>query len=197
LNGGYSEIDRELFEELALPHLDDIFRFALSLSRNRAEAEDLSQDTFLLAFRAFGRLRPESNVKAWLFRICKNRFIDRFRQKRRRPCHGSAVENLASFPPERETAVFEQNGIENERTFLDLFGDEVNRYLGELPEEYRSALLLCDLEGFRYDEIAEILDVPAGTVRSRISRGRAILREKLEEYARDLGYGSESRERGR
>lgn len=189
-------IDRDLFEEVALPYLDEVFRFALSLARNRAQAEDLAQDTYLLAFRSFSRLRPESNIKAWLFRICKNRFIDGFRRRKRRPHHDRTVEQLAATTSDRETEIFERNGIENERTFLDLFGDEVNRYISELPEEYRSALLLCDLDEFRYEEISEILGVPTGTVRSRISRGRAILRGKLEEYARDLGYGNESRERG-
>lgn len=196
MTSNYPGFDRDLFEEVALPYLDDVFRFALSLARNRARAEDLAQDTYLLAFRAFGRLRPGSNIKAWLFRICKNRFIDGFRRHKRRPQHDHTVEQVAAKTPNPETEIFERNGIENENTFLDLFGDEVNRYISELPEEYRSAVLLCDLEELRYDEISEILGVPTGTIRSRISRGRAILREKLEEYARDLGYGSESRERG-
>ena len=85
--------------------------------------------------------------------------------------------------------MFEREGIENEDTFLDLFGDEVNRFLRELPEDFRKALLLCDLDGLRYDEIADVLDVPVGTVRSRISRARAFLRERLESYATELGYG--------
>ena len=181
--------ERDLFEEITLPLVDDVFRFALGLTRNRAQAEDLVQDTYLKAFKAFERFRAGSNAKSWLFRICKNHFIDRYREKARRPHHGGAVEELAVDSPRRSIEVFEREGIENEEIFLDLFGDEVNRYLRELPEPFRKALLLCDLEGLSYDEIAEVLEVPIGTVRSRISRGRAFLKERLVTYAQELGYG--------
>ncbi|MGE4602843.1 MAG: sigma-70 family RNA polymerase sigma factor [Planctomycetota bacterium] len=183
--------ERNLFEEITLPHVDDVFRFALGLTRNRAQAEDLVQDTFLKAFKAFDRFRAGSNAKSWLFRICKNHFIDLYREKARRPHHSSAVEELAVDSPRRSIEVFERDGIENEETFLDLFGDEVNRYLLELPEPFRRAVLLCDLEGLSYEEISEVLDVPIGTVRSRISRGRAFLKERLVNYAHELGYGRE------
>ncbi|MEC9476116.1 MAG: sigma-70 family RNA polymerase sigma factor [Planctomycetota bacterium] len=181
--------ERGLFEEITLPLVDDVFRFALGLTRNRAQAEDLVQDTYLKAFKAFDRFRAGSNAKSWLFRICKNHFIDRYREKARRPHHGGAVEELAVDSPRRSIEVFEREGIENEEIFLDLFGDEVNRYLRELPEPFRKALLLCDLEGLSYEEIAEVLDVPIGTVRSRISRGRAFLKERLVTYAQEMGYG--------
>jgi len=183
--------ERGLFEEITLPLVDDVFRFALGLTRNRAQAEDLVQDTYLKAFKAFDRFRAGSNAKSWLFRICKNHFIDRYREKARRPHHGGAVEELAVDSPRRSIEVFEREGIENEEIFLDLFGDEVNRYLRELPEPFRKALLLCDLEGLSYEEIAEVLDVPIGTVRSRISRGRAFLKERLVTYAQEMGYGRE------
>ncbi len=181
--------DRELFEELTLPHMDDVFRFAMGLTRNRAQAEDLVQDTFIKAFKAFAGFRVNSNVKAWLFRICKNHFIDRYRQKARRPRHSGDVETVAVDPVRHSIDVFEREGIDNPETFLDLFGDEVNRYLRELPEVYRKALLLCDVDGLSYEEISDVLDVPIGTIRSRISRGRAFLKERLEEYAEELGYG--------
>ena len=99
---------------------------------------------------------------------------------------------MAELPSEdrnRSVRAFEEHGIDNDEIFLDLFGDEVTEHLRELPEEFRQAVMLCDVEGLRYDEIAEILEVPIGTVRSRISRGRAFLRDRLSEYARDLGYG--------
>lgn len=183
--------ERGLFEEITLPLVDDVYRFALGLTRNRAQAEDLVQDTYLKAFKAFDRFRAGSNAKSWLFRICKNHFIDRYREKARRPHHGGAVEELAVDSPRRSIEVFEREGIENEEIFLDLFGDEVNRYLRELPEPFRKAMLLCDLEGLSYEEIAEVLDVPIGTVRSRISRGRAFLKERLVTYAQEMGYGRE------
>ncbi|MGE4619311.1 MAG: sigma-70 family RNA polymerase sigma factor [Planctomycetota bacterium] len=181
--------ERELFEEITIPHFADVFRFAMGLTKNQAQADDLVQETYLKAFRAFARFRVGSNAKSWLFRICKNHFIDRYRQKARRPNHGGSVEELATDSPRRSIEIFEREGIENEEIFLDLFGDEVNRYLRELPEPFREALLLCDLEEFSYDEIAEILEVPIGTVRSRISRGRAFLKERLVDYAQELGYG--------
>jgi RNA polymerase sigma factor (sigma-70 family) len=111
------------------------------------------------------------------------------RQRARRPHHGGEVEELAVDPVRHSIAVFERQGIENPETFLDLFGDEVNRHLRELPEVYSRALLMCDVNGLSYEEISEILDVPIGTIRSRISRGRAFLKERLEDYAEELGYG--------
>ena len=179
----------DLFEEITLPHMDDVFRFAMGLSKNRAQAEDLVQETYIKAFKAFGGFRTNSNAKAWLFRICKNQFIDGYRQRARRPHHGGEVEELAVDPVRHSIAVFERQGIENPETFLDLFGDEVNRHLRELPEVYSRALLMCDVNGLSYEEISEILDVPIGTIRSRISRGRAFLKERLEDYAEELGYG--------
>ncbi|MBT5738429.1 MAG: sigma-70 family RNA polymerase sigma factor [Planctomycetes bacterium] len=179
----------DLFEEITLPHMDDVFRFAMGLSKNRAQAEDLVQETYIKAFKAFGGFRTNSNAKAWLFRICKNQFIDGYRQRARRPHHGGEVEELGVDPVRHSIAVFERQGIENPETFLDLFGDEVNRHLRELPEVYSRALLMCDVNGLSYEEISEILDVPIGTIRSRISRGRAFLKERLEDYAEELGYG--------
>jgi len=193
-------VDRAVFEEVALPYLEDVHRFALSLSRNHAQAEDLTQETFLQAFRAFDSFQPGSNCKAWLFRICKNLFIDRLREVKRRPRHQTVVGEIPSTDPERTVKAFEEHGIENEEIFLDLFGDEVNTHLADLQEDFRRAVLLADVEGLRYDEIAEILDVPIGTVRSRISRGRSYLRDRLSDYARDLGYGrvaGTSEEQGR
>lgn len=187
-----SEEMRNTFEEVFLPYLDDVFRFSLGLTRNRAQAEDLAQDTFMKAFKAFPNFRAGSNAKSWLFRICKNHFIDQYRVKARRPVHQPLAAEIATSDSRHSVQVFERDGIENEETFLDLFGDEVNRFLRELPEDFRRALLLCDLEGLRYDEIAEVLDIPVGTVRSRISRARAFLRERLESYAVELGYGKES-----
>jgi RNA polymerase sigma-70 factor (ECF subfamily) len=182
-------VDRAVFEQVALPYLEDVHRFASSLTRHDAQAEDLTQETFLAAFRAFDRFEPGTNCKAWLFRIAKNLFIDRLREVKRRPRHQTVVGDLPTHDPQRSVRAFEAHGIENEEIFLDLFGDEVNTHLAELPEEFRRAVLLCDVEGLRYDEIAGILDVPIGTVRSRISRGRAHLRDRLSEYARELGYG--------
>ena len=147
------------------------------------------QDTFVSAYKNFERFRVGTNCKAWLFKICKNLFIDGYRARRRRPVHQDVdTAEVASTDREHDVRTFLSSGIDNEELFLDLFGDEINQYLAELPEEFRRALLLCDLEGFSYEEISEVMDTPVGTVRSRISRGRTMLRERLEEYARELGY---------
>ncbi len=181
--------DETAFDREAMPHLDAVYHFAYSLSRESGRAEDLVQDTYLQAYRKFTTFEQGTNCKAWLFRICKNLFIDGFRANRRRPRLQSigAVEPAQS-DPDRAIAHFHQRGIESEEIFLDLFGDEVNHFLTELPDEFRVALILCDLEGLCYQEIADALEVPIGTVRSRISRARSFLRERLEEYASELGY---------
>lgn len=194
---------QELFERVAMPHFDAVYNFGYSLTRNQAAAEDLVQETYLNAYRNFDGFRVGTNCKAWLFKICKNHFIDDFRARKRRPVH-QEVDTAEPAELDRpldirvlqqssaEGRAFEKHEIENESLFLDLFGDEINRFLKELPEEFRKSLLLCDLEGFRYEEIAELMGTPIGTVRSRISRGRALLRSRLEGYAKELGYLKES-----
>ena len=177
------------FDSVALPHLDAVFGFALSLTHDRSWADDLVQGTFLSAFRRFETFEPGTNCKAWLFRICKNRFIDDFREKRRRPQH-QEIDKVEppSVDPANEVQAWEQFGGETEENFNELFGDEVNRFLAELPEEFRRALVLCDVDGLSYHEIGELMDTPIGTVRSRISRARSFLRERLEVYANENGY---------
>ncbi len=180
-----------------MPHFDAVYHFAYSLTRDTGAAEDLVQDTFLQAYRSFHRFQLGTNCKAWLFKICKNRFIDSFREKRRMPPH-QEIDLVEPPSRDRDTSIltYEKHGIDNEEIFLDLFGDEVNRFLAEMPEEFRRALLLCDIDGLSYQEIAEIVEAPIGTVRSRISRARAFLRERLQEHARELGYLKESANNG-
>lgn len=184
---------QELFERVAMPHFAAVYDFGFSLARSPSVAEDLVQETFLHAYRSFEAFQVGTNCKAWLFKICKNLFIDQFRMKKRRPQHldmDTAEPAQEDLPADRRA--FERHGIDSEEIFLDLFGDEVNRFLRELPWDFRRALLMCDLDGLAYEEIAELMDTPIGTVRSRISRARSLLREKLEDYARELGYLRES-----
>lgn len=179
----------KMFEQVAMPHIGAVYNFAMSLTRNPGNAEDLAQDTFLNAFRRFQSFSVGTNCKAWLFKICKNLFIDGYRERRRRPQHQEIdTADPAGHDPQGDVMALENREIENEEIFLDLFGDEINRFLQELPEDFRHALVMCDVEGLTYQEIAESMDTPIGTVRSRISRARGILRERLEEYAADLGY---------
>ncbi len=168
---------RAQFEKEALPYLDAVYNFAISLTRNRVVAEDLTQDTFLHAVRGFRKFQIGSNCKAWLFKICKNRFIDQLRRRARVP-QQVQIETLeaASLDPPVDTSSLEEHGMRNEEIYTDLFGDEIHRNLAELPERSREALLLCDLEGLSYLEIADVMNTPVGTVRSRISRARSFLR---------------------
>ncbi len=180
---------RVQFEKEALPYLDAVYNFAFSLTRDCVLAEDLAQETFLHAFRGFRNYKIGTRCKAWLFKICKNLFIDQFRRRVRVP-EQVLVETLeaASLDLPHDTRTLEIHGIVNEGVYADLFGDEIQRHLAELPTSFREALLLCDLEGLSYQEIAKVINKPIGTVRSRISRARSFLRERLGKYAQNLRF---------
>ena len=186
--------EREHFEATALGHLEAVYRFAYYLCRDSTDAEDLTQDTFLSAFKKAHQFQPGTHLKAWLFRIARNAHIDRLRRKRREPelspLQNTAIADSSSEPGPRprSVAAWKALGTDVPSSFVDMFGDEVTRFLQELPVDFRLALVLCDVDDFSYQEIGEILDCPVGTVRSRISRARSQLREKLFEYAQDLGY---------
>ncbi len=187
--------NKEQFEALLIPVLEPAHRFAYHLTRNEADAEDLLQEASQLAFQKFWQFEPGTHFKAWMFRILRNRHIDGLRRKKNEP----GVQELKNLKPlhteevdvsdsENTWSLSKHGAIDKPEIFYDLFGDEVNRFLLELPPEFRAALLLCDLDGFSYHEISEILDCPIGTVRSRISRARNHLKEKLFDYAKGLGY---------
>ena len=169
--------------------------FSVYLCRNESDAEDLLQDTLLNAFRKFHQFQPGTNMKAWLFRIARNAHIDRARRKKREP-ESSELKDVAASPKnpaegvEKELSRWMALTSEKENALFELFGDEVNRFLNELPVEFRLALVLCDVEGLSYQEIGESLECPVGTVRSRISRARSHLREKLQDYAAEQGFHS-------
>lgn len=172
-------LDREAFEREALGLLDPLYRFALWLTRNEADARDLVQDTFLLGFRAREQFQPGTNLRAWLFRIARNRFVDTLARKRREPSvedvtPGNAVEaeGPEAFFGDRELA----------RLQLLVRGD-IGRALEALPEPFRSAVVLADVEGWTWEEVAGTLGVPIGTVQSRVFRGRRALRALLKDYA--------------
>lgn len=191
-----SESPPEPFEALLTSVLEGAHRFAYHLTRNEADAEDLLQEAAQQAFQKFYQFEPGTHFKAWLFRIIRNRHIDNLRRKRNEPAardlrHSRPLQHESSDEPEHEEGTWSlssRGAIDKPEIFYDLFGDEVNRFLLELPPEFRAALLLCDLDGFSYQEISEILDCPIGTVRSRISRARGHLKDKLYDYAKSLGY---------
>jgi RNA polymerase sigma-70 factor, ECF subfamily len=174
------------FEAEALPLLPGMYSAAYRLTRNPSDAEDLVQETFLRAYRAFHQFEPGTNLKAWLYRILMNTFINSYRKRQREPQTVSDEEiadwylyskmNEAGLEPSAENSVIES-----------LPDEEVQEALSSLPEQFRVAVLLADVEGFSYKEIAEITDVPIGTVMSRLHRGRKALQKRLWDVVRERG----------
>lgn len=186
-----SEADkRRRFEVEALPHLDALFNTALRLTRNTGDAEDLVQDTYLKAHRFWDRYTPGTNCKAWLYRILTNTRINQYVKSSKRPAHVSFedVEPLLGYDePERLSA---PTGGEM-AALADVLDDEVKRALEAIPETFRIVLILSVIEGFAYKEIARILEIPIGTVMSRLFRGRKLLQASLRDYARKRGLVQE------
>lgn len=169
------------FESTALPHMDAIYNAALRMSIDSIEAEDLLQDTYLRAYRFFDKFKQGTNLKAWLFEILKNVFINKYRDLLKTPALCS-IENA-----EAEGELADERTPEEEIPG-GLFTDPVAAAIQTLTAEQRQAIFLADLEGFSYKEISEIIDCPIGTVMSRLHRGRKILRESLGAYAQSYGY---------
>ncbi len=175
---------RAAFKAEALVHLDAVYRYALALTRDRSEAEDLTQDTFLQALRHWDQFRPGTNARAWLFTICRNLFLrQRERRAREEPTETAALDGLAAAtetfaaPSDAGRALFDTPEL----------GDVIRRELDKLPLEYREVVELSDLQDQSYADIAQVLGLPLGTVKSRLFRGRRLLQEALADYARDAG----------
>jgi len=175
---------RAEFEEIALPHLHALYGAAYRLTRNPRDAEDLVQDAMLRAYRFWGSFQKDSNCKAWLFRILTNTFINGY-QKRKR---SRQVLNAAVAEQQTTDGVLVHEGAESQRDPASAMlnrtlSDDVAKALDGLPPEFRTAVVLCDVEGFSYKEIAEIMECPVGTVMSRLYRGRRLLKKSLYDYA--------------
>lgn len=177
------------FEAEALPLLDQLYGAALGMTRNRADAEDLVQETFTKAYAKFDQYRPGTNIKAWLYRILTNTYITLYRKARRSP-RRSSTDTVEDWQL-ADAASHDERGLRSAETeALDLIPSaQVRDALASLSEEYRMAVYLADVEGFSYKEIAQILDIPIGTVMSRLHRGRRQLRDKLADYAASVGIG--------
>lgn len=183
---GVDEKEAE-FERIALVHLDTIYNFALQMTGHVPDAEDLVQETFLKAYRFFHQFQKDSNCLAWLIKIMKNTYFNRFRQKAREPVTVSSD----AVRPDLDIAYSESQdtaGSPEDKVFEKFLDDDIKQAIRALPEEFRLVVLLSDVEELRYKEIADILGCPIGTVRSRLSRGRRLLRKQLWAYAKDLGY---------
>ncbi|MGC0143260.1 MULTISPECIES: sigma-70 family RNA polymerase sigma factor [unclassified Pseudactinotalea] len=181
-----AERDRR-FQDEALPYLDQLYGAALRMTRKPEDAEDLVQEAFSKAYAAFGQYRPGTNLKAWLYRILTNSYINSYRKKQREPQQSDA-EEVEDWQIHR-AASHTSTGLRSaEAEAIDALGDDVvKEALTALPEDRRLAVYLADVEGFAYKEIAEIMDTPIGTVMSRLHRGRAQLRTLLADHARSLG----------
>jgi len=182
------------FEEEALLHLDAVYRFALRLTGSASEADDLVQETFLRAFKAWGQFERGTKAKSWLFTICRNVFLRGHERKQRHDEIVSETADRSGPGPNPVNPVWVSTlGVDPEGDFFEsIVDDRITEAIAALPEEYRTAVVLSDVEGLSYAEIAEMVDVPVGTVKSRLFRGRRRLQEALYEHAVEMGYISES-----
>lgn len=174
------------FNDEILPHLDSLYNFGLRLTSDPFDAEDLVQDTIVKAFRFFGSYEKGSNAKAWLFRILKNSYINGYRKKMKNP-QKVDYDDVAVFYETIRAERTESSDLEH-NMFRQLMDDDLSRALNNIPEDFRTVVLLCDVEDFTYEEIANMLDVPIGTIRSRLHRGRNLLKGHLTDYASKRGY---------
>jgi len=178
--------NEELFENEFMPHVDALYNFAFHLTLNEEDANDLVQDTFLKAYRFIDSYERGTNAKAWLFQILKNSFINEYRRKVRQPGEVDYEDYVVHQDSDDAVQIGELDLRDD--VFKGLIGDEVTKALNDLPIDFRTVILLCDIEGFSYEEIAKIINIPIGTVRSRLHRARNLMKEKLREYAKTMGY---------
>jgi RNA polymerase sigma factor (sigma-70 family) len=184
----YSDLEKHrVFEKEFMPHIDSMYNFAFRLTNDEDDANDLVQDTYLKAFRFINSFSEGTNAKAWLFRILKNSFINDFRKKSKEPAKVDYQDVETTYNSEEDAETNQTVDLRAE-SVQDLIGDEIANALNSLPVDFRTVIILCDVEGFTYEEMAKILDIPIGTVRSRLHRARMLLKEKLKSYAKSLGY---------
>jgi RNA polymerase sigma-70 factor (ECF subfamily) len=186
--------DQADFADQAMQHMPGLFTAAMRMTRNRADAEDLVQETYLKAYRAYASFSDGTNLRAWLYRILTNTYINSYRAKKRRPDE-SDLEDVEDLYLYRRLGGAESSKLSRsaEDEVLDHFTEaDVKEAIEALPDQFRIAVLLADVEGFQYKEIAEILDIPIGTVMSRLHRGRKALQKSLFEFGRQHGLVDET-----
>jgi len=192
-----AEDARERFEEQALPYLDQLYAAALRMTKNPADAQDLVQDTFTRAYGSFGTFQQGTNLKAWLYRILTNSYINSYRKRQREP-HLGAIDELEDWQLGGAESTTATSARSAEAEALDRMPASVIKdALMQVPEDFRMAVYFADVEGFSYQEIADIMGTPVGTVMSRLHRGRRLLRGLLADYAREQGIDVERAERGK
>lgn len=184
---------RKEFEDIAMEHIDSLYSMAIRLVFNKDEAEDLVQETYLKAYRFFNTFQKGTNIKAWLFKILRNTFINKYRKTVNLPSEifyedVESVNSNLSYKQESDSGELTDT-LESKYSELgNLMEDDVKRAIDSLPIEYKEAILLSDVEELSYNDIAEITNVPIGTVKSRLNRGRKLLQKSLWEYAKDRGF---------
>ena len=177
----------QIFEDEFLPHADALKTFAYHLTYNETDADDLVQETYLKSYRFIDKYLVGTNAKAWLFKILKNEFINRYRKKVKQPT-SVELEEIISYHDQEDNNKYSSYVDLRVELYQAMMGDEITIAINSLPVDFRTVILLCDIEGFTYEEISKIIDIPIGTVRSRLHRARNMLKEKLKEYAAQLGY---------
>lgn len=177
---------QDIFNGEFMPHIRSMYNFGFRLTLDRDDAKDLVQDTYLKAFRFIESFQKGTNAKAWLFRILKNSFINDYRKKSKEPSKVDYQEVETYYNSEEvDRQITPDLRVES---LKDMIGDEISNALNSLDVDFRTVIILSDLEEFKYEEMAKILDIPIGTVRSRLHRARNLLKEKLSEYAKSMGY---------
>lgn len=176
----------KIFEEEFLPHMKALYNFAFHLTYDEENANDLVQETYLKAYRFADSYQLGTNSKAWLFKILKNEFINSYRKKVKQPVSYN-YEEVLQYHEADDPQYIGSLDLRHE-IFQNMMGDEITIAMNRLSDEFRTILILCDIEGFTYEELSKILDIPIGTVRSRLFRARNTLKDMLREYALKLGY---------
>ncbi len=180
------EDKRLAFEKEALPHYKTVYNFSYKMLGNKLDADDMIQETYLRAFRFFDTYEKGTNCKAWLFKIMRNLVINKYRKDRKEAANVD-IDEVINIIPNIKSIQLDTEEFQH-KLFSKLLDDEMAKALNSVHDDYRIAIILCDLEGLSYEEIAEFLQCPMGTVRSRIHRGRRLLQQKLFLYARQRGY---------
>ncbi len=174
------------FEREAMPHMDALYNFALRMTGDPEDADDLVQETYLKAFKFFDKFEKGTNCKAWMFRILKNSFINDYRKSSKEPDKVDYDDIQNFYETIKSNDVKSQHFQED--AFTQLLDDDISKAITKLPEDFRTVIILNDIEGFTYEEIADFVDCPVGTVRSRLHRARKMLYASLYEYAKDKGF---------
>ncbi|MBB6326000.1 RNA polymerase sigma-70 factor (ECF subfamily) [Algoriphagus iocasae] len=189
----YSQEEKNtIFDGEFMPHIDSMYNFAYRLTFDEDDAKDLVQDTYLKAYRFINSFEQGTNAKAWLFRILKNSFINEYRKKSKQPAKVDYQEVETYY--NSDDVDYQSTTDLRAESVKGMLGDEISNALNSLAVDFRTVIILCDLEGFTYEEMAKILDIPIGTVRSRLHRARNLLKDKLRGYAHHMGYDTDEEE---